>query len=196
MERKNPIAVIDAFRSAFNKKDEVMLVVKSTNARYNQEAFQKLKNDVKEENILIIDRYLDRDELYCLMDVSNCYVSLHRSEGFGLPMAEAMFLGKPVIATGYSGNLEFMNVDNSFLVKFRLVELQRDFGPYKKGNVWAEPDIEHAGELMRFVVDHPEEARQVGIRGREYIKRFFNAKFVSNLVRERITNIRRNFKCG
>lgn len=186
IERKNPMAVIKAFRMAFGRGEDVMLVVKSTNARYHREAFQKLVDDVRGDNVLIIDRYLNRDELHSLMNVCDCYVSLHRSEGFGLPMAEAMFLGKPVIATGYSGNLEFMNVENSFLVKYRLVELQRDYGPYKKGNLWAEPDVEHAAELMRFVAEHPEDACQVAKRGSEFVKGFFSAQLIGKKIKERI----------
>ena len=89
------------------------------------------------------------------MSSCDAYVSLHRSEGIGLTIAEAMGLGKPVIATGWSGNTDFMDVSNAFPVGYRLVELEENVGPYHAGEVWAEPSVEHAAELMRFVVDHP-----------------------------------------
>jgi len=121
------------------------------------------------ENIVIIDKVLAREEVNALLYHCNAYVSLHRSEGFGLGMAEAMFYGKPVIASGYSANLEFMNVANSFLVKYDLVPLEQDIRPYKKGNLWAEPDINHAAELMAWVFQNQEAASQVGARGQRDI---------------------------
>jgi glycosyltransferase involved in cell wall biosynthesis len=98
------------------------------------------------------------------------FVSLHRSEGFGIGMAQAMYLGKPVIATGYSGNMDFMNHNNSYLVRYRLVELDQNYGPYEKGYVWADPDLEHAAELMRRVFADPGGAQQVARQAEADIK--------------------------
>ena len=87
---------------------------------------------------------LPRDEIDALVQLCDCYVSLHRSEGFGLTMGEAMSHGKPVIATGYSGNMDFMTAANSLIVRHRLIELDRDHGPYRRGMEWADPDLAHA----------------------------------------------------
>jgi glycosyltransferase involved in cell wall biosynthesis len=104
-----------------------------------------------------------------LMASSDCYVSLHRSEGFGLTMAESMALGKPVIATAYSGNLDFMNPDVGYLVGYSETEVVEDLDVYRPGWRWAEPDLDEAAEFMRYVFEHREGALAVGRRGREAI---------------------------
>ena len=113
--------------------------------------------------------YIPSERVRSLIASCDAYVSLHRSEGIGLTIADAMGLGKPVIATGWSGNTDFMDVSNSFPVSYRLVEIEENVGPYHEGEVWAEPSVEHAAELMRFVVDHPEEA---SVRGEGRAGRF------------------------
>ena len=105
------------------------------------------------------------------MAACDCYVSLHRCEGFGLTMAEAMYFGKPCIATGYSGNLDFMTPFNSYPVGYRLVELERDWGPYEAGDHWAEPDVEHAAALMDEVYTRHAEAAARGSLAASDIRR-------------------------
>src|SRR5262249_29627249 len=100
----------------------------------------------------------------------DAYVSLHRSEGFGLTMAEAMALGKPVIATRYSGNLDFMTDDNSLLVDCRPVPVARSAHLYRTGCTWAEPSVEHAAQLMRRVADDPDHGRAIGERARRDVR--------------------------
>lgn len=117
-------------------------------------------------DVLLLERVLDRRERDALMAT---YVSLHRAEGFGLTMAEAMALGKPVIATGYSGNLEYMTEENSYLVGWRLVPVGPGAPPYPPDHHWADPDVEEAAHWMRHVYEHPEEARQRGERARRDI---------------------------
>jgi hypothetical protein len=92
----------------------------------------------------------------------DCYVSLHRAEGFGLTLAEAMSLGRPVIATGYSGNLDFMTDRNSYLVAHEMAPVGPGSAPYPPEAEWAEPDIEHAARLMREVFENQDAARQRG----------------------------------
>jgi hypothetical protein len=125
----------------------------------------ELKRACRGANIRIIDALFSRKEMTSLMKTADCYVSLHRSEGFGLTMAEAMSFEKPVIATGFSGNMEFMNSANSHLVKFKLTEIDRDYGPYR-GGFWAEPDLDHAAELMRRVFKDRAAARDLGRNAR------------------------------
>jgi glycosyltransferase involved in cell wall biosynthesis len=101
--------------------------------------------------VVIFDRVLTRREMNGLLQSCDVLVSLHRAEGFGLPPAEAMWLGKPVIATNYSGNTDFMTEANSALIPYHLVQIGVDQGPYEKDAVWAEPDLEAAAEAMRLL---------------------------------------------
>lgn len=188
-ERKNPLAIVQAFREVFSASDKVSLVIKCINSFHNPEAMRRLKRAAVGLRVTIVDSYFDRDEVNGLISLTDAYVSLHRSEGFGLTLAEAMFLGKPVIATGYSGNMDFMNLNNSYLVKHNLVALKKDFGPYKKENVWAEPDIQHAGLLMRHVFDNRDEAAEVGRRAQEDIKRTLNCQIIGARIKKRLENI-------
>ena len=150
-----------------------------------------MKEATRGLNIKIIDGYLYRDEVNALISLCDSYISLHRSEGFGLTMAEAMYLGKPVIATGFSGNIDFMNINNSYLVRYKLVEIDKDTGPYRKGHTWAQPDIGHAAELMRYVYNNQEAARETGKKAAEDIKLNLNYNTVGSEIRNRIERIYR-----
>lgn len=161
-ERKNPLGLIHAFKKAFTPNEDVHLLIKCIHSEQDIAGWEKMKKVCSGMNIILMNRELNRDEMNALMNLSDCYVSLHRSEGFGFTMAEAMILQKPVIATGYSGNMEFMNSENSFLVKYKLVEIDDDYGSYKKGNIWAEPDIDHAADLMRLVYEKRDIANRIG----------------------------------
>jgi glycosyltransferase involved in cell wall biosynthesis len=130
-----------------------------------------------------------KEEVNALIYNSDCYVSLHRAEGFGLTMAEAMFYGKPVIATAYSSNMEFMNVGNSFLVKYDLVTLVEEQGPYKRGSTWAEADIEHAAALMYYVFHNYPQAQEVGARAASELKSLLSPQTISKKVRSRLEHI-------
>jgi glycosyltransferase involved in cell wall biosynthesis len=123
------------------------------------------------------------------MSLADCYVSLHRSEGFGLTLAEAMRCGKPVIATAYSGNMEFMNHENSFLVPYNLIEIEKDHGPYKKGNVWADPDIQRAAQLMLQVYEDRAAASSVASRGRDDVMTKLHPNSIGDLVRKRLASL-------
>ena len=114
---------------------------------------------------MLIDSVQSREESYGLLNACDAYVSLHRSEGFGLTMAEAMFFGKPVIATGYSGNLDFMSADNSILIPYEKTPLLRDYMVYRKGSFWAEPSIAAAAEAMRRRGGPASGARALGRAG-------------------------------
>ncbi|MEG4960848.1 MULTISPECIES: glycosyltransferase [unclassified Microcoleus] len=198
IERKNPLAVIQAFKQAFGEDDGVLLTIKSSNSNKFPEERASLNSAIaNNSNIKHLDGYLSKDEINGLLYNCDCYVSLHRCEGFGLTMAEAMFYGKPVIATGYSSNTEFMNVGNSFLVKYKLVPIAADCGPYKKGNMWAEPDTEHAADLMRHVFNNYREAQQVGRIAADEIKILLNPPTVGRKIQNRleyIAEITDNFK--
>jgi len=171
--RKNPEAVIAAFREAFaDGARGVRLLVKSTNGVRFPDKLAALQRSVADDpRIEVRDGFLSRDEMFGLQNTIDCYVSLHRSEGFGLGMAECMYLGKPVIATGYSGNLDFMNHDNSLLVDCRMVPLHEGDYPYWQGQHWADPDIAHAAHLMRQVYESREFAQHIGAVAAASIRR-------------------------
>ena len=119
---------------------------------------------------MLSDGYLEGDRLTALTALCDCYVSLHRSEGFGLTIAEAMAFEKPAIATGYSGNLAFMDAESSYLVPYELATLDEAVGPYPAGTEWADPDLDEAARLMRHVVEQPDEARERGLRGKAAVE--------------------------
>ena len=134
MERKNPLATVAAFRQAFGGSRDVQLAIKVSRGDADPQNFARLQQACDEAGCVLIDRVLSREESYGLLNACDAYVSLHRSEGFGLTMAEAMFFGKPVIATGYSGNLDFMSADNSLLIPYEMTPLTLDYTVYRKGS--------------------------------------------------------------
>jgi glycosyltransferase involved in cell wall biosynthesis len=149
--RKNPDAVIDAFIKAFGSSTEVSLLIKSVNSEYEKKYLDQIRSKIGNlKNIYLMNEFIDTVDLYRMIELSDCYISLHRSEGLGLGMAEAMLLGTLVVATGYSGNLSFMNNKNSLLVKFRKVKVGTSEYPYAEANFWAQPDIQDASELMKL----------------------------------------------
>lgn len=167
LARKNPFACVRAFRTAFPRGTEpVGLVVKAMRAPPEHPAWQNLLAEAAlDERIRLMDHTLARAELLDLYRACNCYVSLHRSEGFGRGMAEAMQLGKSVIATGYSGNLDFTVPGAAALVDYRLVSLARGDYPFGDGQTWAEPDSDHAAWWMRRLVSHPTLNQQIAQLG-------------------------------
>ena len=168
MERKNPLGLIRAFRMAFSAADPVTLVLKTSFGEKHPALIAELHAaaNAAGAKVTIIDRVFTNDETISLMQACDAYVSLHRSEGLGLTMAEAMLLGKPVIATGYSGNLDFMTPENSLLAAYRLVEIDRPTPPYATGSLWAEPVESHAAQLMRRVWQNPDFAAALGRRAK------------------------------
>ncbi len=166
LERKNPLGLIEAYRSAFTDDGRTTLVLKVINGDQDVIGMERIRVAADRKDIIVLEEYLDRGDLAALMDTADCYVSLHRSEGFGLSMGEAMALGKPVIATGYSGNLDFMDDDTAYLVPWTAGSVPEGCDPYPAGFRWADPDLGAAAALMRTVFEHPEEARVLGMRAR------------------------------
>ena len=122
-------------------------------------------------------------------NVCDAFLSLHRSEGFGLGLAESMFLGKPVVATDWSGNRDFMNRENSCPVNYRLIRLEQNIGSYGRGQIWADPDLEHAAELMARLVGDAAFHQRIGRRGQQTILERFSPEVVGALYRERVRAI-------
>jgi glycosyltransferase involved in cell wall biosynthesis len=166
MARKNPLAAVAAFRRAFRHDEPADLVIKVARGNESPTDLAELTIACQANDVRLIDELMPRTDLLALMAVCDCYVSLHRSEGLGLGMAEAMLLGKPVVATAYSGNLDFMTPETSYLVGYERVPVPESVTQYPRGSHWAEASVEHAAALMRQVYDRRDESRAVGERGR------------------------------
>jgi len=172
LTRKNPFAVIEAFRRAFtDDKANVRLLIKSSNGHRHPDKLRELLNVAAgDRRILVRDEVIDRSDVHALQRCADAYVSLHRAEGFGLGLAECMRQGKPVIATAWSGNMEFMTPDNSCLVDYRLVPVGEGEYLHHKGQRWADPDIDHAAAYMRRLVEDREFATGIGMQAASDIR--------------------------
>jgi len=188
-ERKNPLGLIKAFKDAFGGRQDVELLVKSTHGDANKEDLSMVQKACAGANVRLLDCVLSRAATQELMMAADCYVSLHRSEGFGLTMAEAMMCGKPVIATGYSGNVDFMSDADSFLVPYRMVAIDRAHGPYKAGYHWADPDLDYACDLMRHVESNREAAAQVGAKAKAKVRQVLDPAVIGVSVRARLEEL-------
>jgi glycosyltransferase involved in cell wall biosynthesis len=172
-DRKNPEAVVRTFKKAFGDRHDVYLFIKSTHAKFHPEKERQLKTLIgPASNIELRDEFLSNVEQSSLINLCDAYVSLHRSEGLGLGMAEAMSLGKPVIATNYSGNLEFMNDKNSLLVRYTKTNLKNDSYLHAKNQVWAEPDLSHAAHFMKKIKDNKAFRERIAKQASKDMKRF------------------------
>jgi glycosyltransferase involved in cell wall biosynthesis len=195
--RKNPWAVIDAFRSAFSEEERhtsVQLVIKSINLDAHPEGKALLESEIDSVNGILLEAELRKDQMMDLIGCCDIYVSLHRAEGFGLGMAEAMSLGLPVIATAYSGNMDFTKLSNSCQVGYALrgITIQElEFnegteGTYVPGLLWAEPDVEQAARWMRILFESPELRARLGAAGRTFVHSELSPKSVGQKMRDRL----------
>lgn len=187
-ERKNPLGTVEAFLRAFGGNcTEAYLCLKLSNTGHRPDVMTQLEEMSNGcRSILLMRSALDRPSMNALINSCDAYISLHRSEGFGLPMAEAMALGKPVIATGWSGNMDFMHVGNSFPVRFDLVELTEDLDPFEKGHSWASPDLDHAALLMKDLVQNRDLAEHIGRKAAAHMVREFSPERVGQMIKARI----------
>lgn len=177
--RKNPQACVAAFQQAFPRAavhcadaSQVGLVIKVHPPTAPDAEWDSLKAlQADDPRIHLIERTLDKDDLLALYRACDCFISLHRAEGFGRGIAEAMLLGKPVIVTGYSGNMAFTNEDNALLVRYVMAPLRSGDYPFGAGQEWAEPDVSHAARQMRRVLARAKEVARMAERGRADVAR-------------------------
>jgi glycosyltransferase involved in cell wall biosynthesis len=183
--RKNPWAVLRAFGRAFDpweRQGTARLVIKALNLRRLPKVRERLTREVTNLGGIVIEESLTRSEMDALLSLCDVYVSLHRSEGFGMGMAEAMLLGLPVVATGYSGNMEFMTQATSCLTGYRLrpvdeTDLLDQPGldaVYELGQLWAEPDVGRAATWMRWLYENPAARRRIGAAASATIRRRYS----------------------
>ena len=190
LARKNPLALIDAFIAEFGSDPKVILALKVSYAQFAHAEFEAVRKRCSgRRNIRLIDEVVDAKDVLRFVDAADCYVSPHRSEGFGLTVAEAMSRGKPVIATDYGGTKDFLTEKNGYPIPYKLIEIDQTMGPYQQGYVWANPDVEALRSRMREVMANPEAARDKGRQGIEDVKTMFNEKAVGDRLRSRLDEI-------
>lgn len=178
-KRKNPLATIRAFSKAFPTERNVRLVFKTMGAGNHPFELAEILGEAKAlgiaDRFTVITEYLPHAELYGLTNACDVYISLHRGEGFGMGMAEAMLMGKPVVATNWSANTEFCRPDTSFPIPFRLV-------PVKPGEYftsmgeWAEADIATAADTLRLCYHNRAHAIEIGAKGRTFVEEHFSTE--------------------
>ncbi len=173
IRRKNPEALIAAFQRAYpDRQEPATLLLKTVRAALRPHEMARLQAlAAGDPRIVLRDEELDRDGILGLLAAADAFVSLHRSEGFGRGIAEAMLLGTPVIATAWSGPADFLDAATGWPVRHRLVPIRAEDYPGSAGQRWAEPDIDHAASLLREVARNPEEARARAARAQALIRR-------------------------
>ena len=193
MDRKNPAAVVRAFRQAFPLGTEkVQLLLKTMNTELGGTLWQDLLREIgNDPRIVILSKRLSRDEVFGLYVACDVFVSLHRSEGFGRCVAEAMAYGKPVICTNYSGTRDFAREDTACVVNYTLVPVPEGAYPFAEGQVWAEPDIAHATQHMRTLFQDSAYRDRIAAAGQAHVLDNFNEKVVGRLYAERIAEVDR-----
>lgn len=194
-DRKNPYTVIKAFEKVCierpDKDAHLVIKINPLTSLHNKVHWliQKIDQCPFRDRITIIDELFSDNEIKNLIRCCDCFVSLHRSEGYGRGMAEAMFFGKPVIATGYSGNLDFMNEEISILVRFKLINVIEGSYPHAKGQVWAEPDVENAVYYSLRLLDDRDYGRNLGQIASRYIRTNFSYRAIGLKYIERFNEI-------
>lgn len=186
--RKNPAATIEAYVRAFAPDGDTRLLVKSVNGSHAPDEIEVLRALARgRDDVTIVDRYWPRRSMTALVELAGCYVSLHRSEGFGLNLAAATARGTPAIATGYSGNVDFM--PDEFLVPFTLVPVGSGRDPYPATARWAEPDVDAAAALMRRVRNEPMWSDSVARTAAARVARSHGAEVSAAVLRDRLRAI-------
>jgi glycosyltransferase involved in cell wall biosynthesis len=186
IERKNVAGLISAFNRAFTPKDNCYLIIKANGKPQGIYDYDLLRANCRNERVLFMDGTLSRADTFSWMKSLDAYVSLHRAEGFGLTCAEAMALSLPVVATKYSGNLEFMTDQNSLLVTARTIKTNRPFGAYPTDTKWAEPDLDDAASKMRLLLNR-EYREKLGAVAAKSIRETLNPSRLADIASAYIT---------
>ncbi len=205
--RKNPFGIIDAYRQAFGSRrgrTDVQLVMKVLNLARLPEARALLRRELEGVGGILIEHEMASDEVAALVKLCDVYVSLHRAEGFGLGIAEAMYFEKPVIATAFSGPEDFLTPSNSCMVGYR----ERTISPgdlylnpgmgelYEVGKSWAEPDITQAARWMRLLAKRSEVRRTIGEEAGRTIRRSYSTLAAGTAIRNRLSDISKAMRAG
>ena len=192
--RKNPEGVISAFQEAFPKiasaemsSYEARLLLKLSSADQFPEITNKLIEKIAgDSRITLITDHLSTEEMVNLWSSIDILIHLHRSEGFGLLMAEAMAAGIPVIATGYSGNLDYMRPGSAALIPYQFTTITTPQGDYRPGWRWAEPDLEQAAKQLRHLATNESFRTHLGEQGYSSVKDYLSPTRLARQVKQRL----------
>jgi glycosyltransferase involved in cell wall biosynthesis len=191
INRKNPGGTIGAFLKAFpSRNDKTYLIIKSINGHLHTQELSELQRlAFNDPRIIFIDQHFSTEETRGLLQCADCYISLHRSEGLGLGMAESMYLGKPVIATAYSGNMEYMNRQNSYLIPYTEIPVPKDAYMQFQNQVWAEPNIHEAALALQEIASDKKIRDLLGGNAKEYMLKHHSFNVMSDAIKLRINEI-------
>ncbi len=175
--RKNPFSAMRAFAKALGKEPSAKLVFKLNLAKSFPDRIVWLRDEARrlgiENQLVLVTGYIPRKDVYGLTNACDVYLSLHRAEGFGIGVAEAMQLGKPVIVTDYSSTTEFCNTENSLPIPYRLIPIQK--GEYFESmRTWADANVDTAAEALRKCHDDPTFRTQLGLKGKAFVDEHFS----------------------
>ena len=189
--RKNPFAAINAFKKAFSPDDNsVGLVLKVNNASMTDDSISELRKAIEEySNIFIIAKTMSRGEVNGLIGCCDASVSLHRSEGLGLLCEESMYYGKPVIATNWSGNTDFMTEESACLVDYTLIPIGEYYGTNDPNQKWAEADICQASRYMVKLKSDKEFYNKIAINAKNHIHTNFSSEVCGARMEKRLKEI-------
>lgn len=200
-ERKNPAGLLKAYLQAFKDSDPVVLILKTYGADYSESEVRRVMGEIErvkkevggrhQPRILALLGMMTKDEMLALHRLGDCFILIHRAEGWGLPHFEACMMGKPVITTAYSSVLEFLTPESSFLVGYRTVPVtgMEWFKWFEKGMTWAEPDVEECSRLMRHVFHNRDEAKKKGKVAQAYVENNFTWSVVGGRMKARLAQI-------
>jgi len=191
MERKNPLGALEAFLLAFGGADpSVGLVMKANNTSRGGAALAQLRERMAGcRNVYFIEAGMTRQETGGLIGECDAFVSLHRAEGFGLGIAEAMVRGKPAIATNWSGSTDFVNAGNGCPISFRLTPIAETIGPYRAGSLWAEPDLAQAAYYMQLLARDRQTGARLGAAAAHTIGSRYHPTVAGAAMRQRLTQL-------
>jgi glycosyltransferase involved in cell wall biosynthesis len=187
-DRKNPVALLQAFARVRKQRPEARLLLKITHPHLAEEYFSKPGHGLLDfTGVTKFSDNLRSDEVLGLIAEADCLVSAHRSEGFGLTIAEALQVGKPVVATNYGGSTDFLDETTGFPVPYRLIPIENDLGPYQKGIPWADIDVEQLALRMLEVMEDPAAAQRKAAAGRNLMATQFSPAAIGRLIKDLVS---------
>ena len=187
--RKNPEATLEAFTTVFKDNRNSVLIVKTHNLERSKDAQKALEAYNNIPNVIIINEHFSKEKLHSLIQQSDVLISLHGSEGFGLTMAEAMAYGKIVVGTGYSGNLDFMNVNNSFLIQYDFIKTSNTKGLIDEGLTLANPSLKDAVEKLQYIKNNFDSLTSMREKAKSQIAENFSIQSIGELFKIRLNFI-------
>lgn len=183
VERKNPLALLRAYTDSFPDGGNTALVFKASRLEPGSPfAIEFAQASARRADLRLVGETLEEAELSALMMAADCYVSPHRTEGFGFTLAEAMALGKPVVATDYGSTRDFLNAGTGFPVSCAMVEVGEYLGPYPSGAVWADVDVAQLGREMRRVREASEERACRAAAGTAHVAAQFSRERIGGRI--------------